>query len=115
MSPLFDAGAFEALSQDLGPEDMQEALAEFFRDSRETAAALQADISDRKRAKRQAHSIKGSASNFGFAELSRVARELELMAETASPGPLAEGVAKLQAALEATQAFAQANLVGVKA
>jgi HPt (histidine-containing phosphotransfer) domain-containing protein len=60
--------------------------------------------------KRQAHSIKSSAAALGFVELSGIARELELRAESASPEQLREAAETLRGAFDKALGFAEAEL-----
>jgi HPt (histidine-containing phosphotransfer) domain-containing protein len=109
MTPLFDAAAFEAFKAELGDEDTMQALQAFFADTADKMARLQASRQDRPLVRLEAHSIKSSAAMFGFAELARLARELEPDAAALPPAQLRQRVDELRRAFEATRQFARTN------
>jgi len=111
MSPLFDEAAFEAFKAELGVEDTIEALEIFLADAADKLARLQARNADRPLIKMEAHAIKSSAGAFGFAEMSRLARELEPNAATLEPAQLAQRVEALRRSFEATRALARKKLL----
>jgi HPt (histidine-containing phosphotransfer) domain-containing protein len=111
MSPIFDPAVFETLKADLGDEDTLEALQMFLADAADKLAQLATRSEDRARVKLEAHSIKSSAGTFGFAELSRLARELEPKAATLEPAQLGLRLDELRRVFEASQEFARAKLL----
>ena len=111
MSPLFDKAVFDALSAELGEDDTAEALAAFLEDTAGKMARLAANFEARPLVKLEAHSIKSSAGTFGFADLSRLARELESSVATLEPAKLRQSVGELQRTFEKTRHFAQENLL----
>jgi HPt (histidine-containing phosphotransfer) domain-containing protein len=111
-NPLFNEAVFHELVSDLGRDDVIEVLMAFLVDTSEKIDALAADCSDRPATRREAHAIKCSAATFGFAELSGLARELELGSEKMSAAQLRQSIAALHRSLQATSEWAEANLLG---
>ena len=80
--PILDPEAVEnlrAISQDDGGEFLRELIAIFLSDTPARIAELDQALGqgDRTTATRAAHSVKGSASNFGANQLAAVAKEIE--------------------------------------
>ena len=111
MKKLFDEAVFHTLRSEIGDTDTTEVLKAFLDDTAGKMARLAANIETRPLVKREAHSIKSSAATFGFDDLSRLARELELGAEAIASAKLHESVIDLQRSFEATRQFALANLL----
>ena len=101
MSPLFDAAASKRSRQNSATKTPMQALQAFFADTADKMARLQASREDRPLVRLEAHSIKSSAAMFGFAELARLARELEPDAAALPPAQLRQRVDELRRAFEA--------------
>jgi hypothetical protein len=108
---LFDNTVFHELRTELGAADTVEVLMTFLADTADKLAAIEASSEARPTIKREAHSMKSSAATFGFKDLSRLARELESTAETLPAAQLQQSIAGLRRTFEATEQFAQANLL----
>lgn len=96
--PLIDAETYAALEEEIGPEAMQEAVAAFLAEAearRETLVPL-ADCTDRIGLRREAHSLKGMGSQFGFLRLSHTAAELEAAYDTITPDAAADHIGRLR-------------------
>jgi HPt (histidine-containing phosphotransfer) domain-containing protein len=78
-------------------------LAIFLADAAEGMAQLAGCGEDRARIRREAHALKSSAATLGFAELARLARELEPQAATLEPARLRQAVAALARCFAATR------------
>jgi HPt (histidine-containing phosphotransfer) domain-containing protein len=111
MSKFFDEAVFHLLGAELGEADAIEVLGAFLADTADKMERLAATGEDRARTTREAHSIKSSAATFGFADLSRLAKELESSAETMTPAKLQESIGALRRSFETARQFAQANLL----
>jgi HPt (histidine-containing phosphotransfer) domain-containing protein len=111
MKNLFDDTVFHTLRSEIGDADTAEVLKAFLDDTAGKMARLTANFEVRPLVKREAHSIKSSAATFGFDALSRLARELELSAETIASSKLRESVRDLRQAFEAIRQFALTNLL----
>jgi HPt (histidine-containing phosphotransfer) domain-containing protein len=111
MKKLFDEAVFETLRSELGEADTTVVLKAFLADTAGKMARLVINADAGPLIKREAHSIKSSAATFGFGELSRLARELELSAETMPSAKLCESVQQLQWAFEMARQYALANLL----
>lgn len=109
--PTFDKTAFLSLSAELGADGAAEILETFLSD---TSRKLEVMASDCSLVKRQAHSIKSSAATLGLLELSRIARDVEFGAESASPEQLHQAAETLRGAFAKAQekllGFAEAEL-----
>ena len=94
---LVDAEAYAALEDEIGPEAMQEAVAEFLNEAAGRLHALEAlaDCHDRASMRREAHSLKGMAAQFGFLRLSRAAADFEATSDTISPEAAAAATVRL--------------------
>ena len=110
--PPFDREIYLELCAGLGNEDAAEVLKVFLSDTSGKLRTLAADRHARSTIRREAHSIKSSAATFGFAELSSLARDLELHAEATSLEQLNESVEALRQAYERISKLAQADLLG---
>ena len=107
----FDEAALRTLCAELGEADTLEVLKAFLADTATKLTRLDADGEARPLIKREAHSLKSSAATFGFNDLSKLARELELGAETMTPARLQEFICELRQVFEAASQFAQTNLL----
>jgi histidine phosphotransfer protein HptB len=110
--PLFDRATYFELSAGLGEDDTAEVLKVFLADTAGKMRSLASGQQSRSTIRREAHSIKSSAATFGFAELSALARGLELRAEAMSPEQLNESVEALRQAFESVSNLADAQLPG---
>ena len=108
--PMFDESAFLSLSAELGADGAAEILETFLSDTSRRLAVIASSRTDRSAVKRQAHSIKSSAATLGFLELSGIACELELGAESASPEELHQAAETLRGAFDKALGFAEAEL-----
>jgi signal transduction histidine kinase/CheY-like chemotaxis protein/HPt (histidine-containing phosphotransfer) domain-containing protein len=97
-APLVDQDAYRALESEIGPEAMQEAVAEFMGEAQSRLEALVglSDCRNRVALRREAHSLKGMAGQFGFVRLSRAAAELEAAHDTLTPEAAVVRVGRLQ-------------------
>ena len=111
MTPMFDETVFDTLRGDLGDEDATEALTTFLADTASKMARLGANDEARGLVRQEAHAIKSSAGTFGFADLSRLARDLETSAASLPSAQLRQSINDLRQAFEATRQFAQSNLL----
>ena len=109
--PVFDKSIFRILVAELGAADVAELLDVFLADTSDKIDALVANEGNRPRTRREAHAIKSSAATFGFAELSRLARELESGSDTMSDTQLGLSVATLRRSFDATSSFARDHLM----
>ena len=77
--PVFARSEYDALAQELGQDEMREAVAAFFSDAEERLQVLSAAglTHDREALSRDAHTIKGTAATFGFKRVAAVAKRLE--------------------------------------
>ena len=107
----FDETVFKLLGDELGDDYAIEVLEAFLEDTADKMAKLAVSGHDRELAKREAHSVKGSAATFGFSDLSRLARELERGAQTITAEQLEVSVRELRQVFEATKQFAETNLL----
>jgi hypothetical protein len=108
--PMFDETAFLSLSAELGADGAAEILETFLSDTSRRLEVIASTRTDCSVVKRQAHSIKSSAATLGFLELSEIARELELRAESASPEQLHQAAETLRGAFDKALGFAEAEL-----
>jgi histidine phosphotransfer protein HptB len=108
--PMFDETAFLSLSAELGADGAAEILETFLSDTSRRLAVIASSRTDRSAVKREAHSIKSAAATLGFLELSGIARELELGAESASPEQLHQAAETLRGAFDKALGFAEAEL-----
>lgn len=108
---IFDKSVFLTLRSELGAEDATEVLTAFLSDTSSKMDVLASGVPDRSIARREAHAIKSSAATFGFSELARLARELELGAQGASPANLQQAIAAIQISFGEISAFARASLL----
>lgn len=108
---MFDEIVFDMLRAELGEADTAEVLKAFLADTAGKMSRLAVNAEAGPLIRREAHAIKSSAATFGFDDLSRLARELELRAETITHAKLREAVQELQLAFETTRQFALANLL----
>jgi HPt (histidine-containing phosphotransfer) domain-containing protein len=110
--PLFDQATYLQLSAELGSEGTVEVLRLFLADTSSKMIAIASGPYSGPLIKLEGHSIKSSAATFGFSELSALARELELRAETMSPEVLSEFVEALRQAFGRVLNLAQSQLLG---
>jgi histidine phosphotransfer protein HptB len=111
MTQLFDEAVFRLFAAELGDAEAVEVLQVFLADTADKMVRIAASGETRPLIKLEAHSIKSSAATFGFADLSRRARELEFGAETIAPAKLRESVCELQQSFDKARQFAQTNLL----
>jgi len=111
VSNLFDETVYRSLCSELGDADTVEVLALFFADTVGKMTSLATNSETRPHIMLVAHSIKSSAATFGFAELSRLAQELEAGSTTFEPRKLRESILELQRVFAASHQYAQANLL----
>ena len=101
---------FLSLSAELGADGAAEILETFLSDTSRRLEVIASTGTDCSVVKRQAHSIKSSAATLGFLELSGIAHELELRAESASPEQLHQAAETLRGAFDKALGFAEAEL-----
>jgi hypothetical protein len=103
---VIDRREFDELADMLGEAGMREAMASFMDETSTRLAALRAYRLDDERDKimREAHTLKGAASTFGFRRLSELARWLEQHAADVDAATLDEVAGCME------QAFADARL-----
>lgn len=103
---VVDRREFDELADMLGEAGMREAMASFMEETSTRLAALRAYRLDdeRDKIKREAHTLKGSASTFGFRRLSELARWLEQHAAEVDATTLDEVAGRME------KAFADARL-----
>ena len=83
-----DRSAFDNLAAEIGREDTLQTFSIFFDDASDRLLRLRGLCcdSERKAIAAEAHGLKGSAANFGFARVSELASKLEQGAPTIKPG-----------------------------
>lgn len=111
MNGIFDDAVFSALREEIGHRTLIEILSGFLVETRAAVAALSANCEVRPLVKRQAHSLKSAAGMLGFAQLSRLAGELEVDADTADLASLRGGVLRVEQAFESAGTFARRILL----
>lgn len=107
----FDESVYQILRDELGDEDAVEVLRTFLDDTAGKFQRIGAKLDDRAELRREAHSIKSSAATFGFAVLSRLARELEVGAPTMDGAELQDLVARMAQSFEHIKRFAETTLL----
>ena len=109
---VFDESAYLELCAELGGEDTVEVLKIFLSDTSRKMGAIGSDLKARSTIMREGHSIKSSAGTLGFSELSSLAQELELRAESMDTAQLHGFLESLQRAFERVSKLAHAQLLG---
>jgi CheY-like chemotaxis protein/HPt (histidine-containing phosphotransfer) domain-containing protein/anti-sigma regulatory factor (Ser/Thr protein kinase) len=100
--PVLDLAVLRCLAEEIEPDGVRAALDVFFRDTPESLALLRrlSCAGDRARIKDEAHQLKGAAGTFGLAQLSELARTLELTAMTMTAQDYGDLLDRLDASFE---------------
>ena len=109
-APICIKETYVQFCEDIGLEDAADLLRIFLEDTEAKTRALPA-MEKRLDVKCQAHAIKSSAATFGFARLSGLARALEADAEKLGATELHQAIEGLRQAFEATEDFANRELL----
>lgn len=107
----FDSRVLRLLVAELGAEDVAEVMRAFLEDTQRKIDVLDSDGPEPAMIRREAHSIKSSAGTFGFAELSRLALELEQNALNIDPHELRSRTITLRRVFEETAEFSRSVLL----
>lgn len=103
--PLILSDEYDTLADALGEDGMREALTVFVEETAARLSALRSfRLADQRDAiRREAHSVKGAASNFGFRRLSESAKWLEQNSGRVDAASLAGAVSRMQTELAQTR------------
>lgn len=105
-APLIDRTTLDALEQAIGAAKLRGFVREYLTEARRSVAALGVaqDGADGATLYRLAHNLVSTAGNFGALEVSRIADDLQQAARRGDDAPIAELIARLDAAVAAAEA-----------
>jgi two-component system aerobic respiration control sensor histidine kinase ArcB len=117
VAPVLDCAVLKCLAEEIEADGVRAALDMFFTDTPDCLALMRKLplASARARIKDEAHRLKGAAGTFGLAQLSELARGLELSASTMTAEDYRDLLDRLEASFQRARAEAASAVVAALA